>query len=115
VVLVLLGLTFFVAKSCQNNQIKLTQDAAIELAKKQIDFTPQNTQIRLLRQGLERRPFWVVSLSIPAGDEPNPSTFKRLALVRIDATSGDVASVQEQEPQKRGNAQTHAGSNQKEP
>ena len=54
--LALLAFTFFVAKSCQDNQVRVTQAQAVELAKKQVDFAPENTQIRLLRQGLDRQP-----------------------------------------------------------
>ena len=97
--LALLAFTFFVAKSCQDNQVRVTQAQAVELAKKQVDFAPENTQIRLLRQGLDRRPMWIVSLSIPKGPEgPNPDKFARLSLVRIDATTGKVESVETQEP-----------------
>ena len=88
----------FIVKACQNDQVRLTQDDAIALAEEQVDFEPENVQIRLLRQGLDRRPVWVVSLSIPLGEEgPDPDYFKRLALVRIDANKGTVESVEEQE------------------
>ena len=98
----LFGFTFFVVKACQDDQVRLTQDDAIALAEEQVDFEPENTQIRLLRQGLDRRPVWVVSLSIPLGDEgPDPDFFKRLALVRIDANKGTVESVEEQESPTR--------------
>ncbi len=98
-VLVLFGFMFFVVKACQDDQVRLTQDDAIALAKEQVDFEPENVQIRLLRQGLDRRPVWVVSLSIPLGNEegPDPDFFKRLALVRIDANKGTVEGVEEQE------------------
>jgi hypothetical protein len=96
--LVLFGFTFFVVKGCQDDQVRLTQQDAIALAEDQVDFEPGNTQIRLLRQGLDRRPIWVVSLSIAKGAEgPDPDFFKRLALVRIDANKGTVESVEEQE------------------
>ena len=96
--LVLFAFMFFVVKGCQDDQVRLTQDDAIALAEEQVDFEPENVQIRLLRQGLDRRPVWVVSLSIPLGEEgPDPDYFKRLALVRIDANKGTVESVEEQE------------------
>jgi hypothetical protein len=96
VVIGLFALTLFVAKGCQNNQIKVGQDQAVALAEKQIHFAPESTQIRLLRQGLDRHPFWVVSLSIPFNTPDDPRGFRQLAVVRIDATNGDVASVQDQ-------------------
>jgi hypothetical protein len=99
IVVALFLFTFFVAKSCQDEQVRLSQEEAIALASDQVDFEPENTQIRLLRQGLDRRPVWVVSLSIPKGKDegPDPDVFKRLALVRIDANQGTVESVEEQD------------------
>jgi hypothetical protein len=96
VVVVLLGLTFFVARSCQNDQVKVAQDEAVAIAQDQVDFKSESTQVRLLRQGLSRHPFWVVSLSVPFNTPDDPQGFKRLAVVRIDATTGEVASVQDQ-------------------
>jgi hypothetical protein len=108
VVIVLLVLTFFVARSCQNDQIKVSQEEAVALAEKQIDFTSENTQIRLLRQGLDRHPFWIVSLSIPGRQGDDSREFRRLAVVRIDATDGKVASVQEQDvPGPESGARAH--------
>lgn len=114
--LVLFGFTFFVVRGCQDDQVRLTQEDATALAKKQVDFEPENTQIRLLRQGLDRRPVWVVSLSIPLGEEgPDPDFFKRLALVRIDANKGTVESVEEQEPAGAAGQGTGAGADQAQP
>ena len=102
VVVGLLAFAFFVVRGCQNNQIKLTQAQAVELAQKQVDFKSESTQIRLLRQGLSRHPFWVVSLSIPFSTPDDPRGFKQLAVVRIDATTGEVASVENQGPSEPG-------------
>jgi hypothetical protein len=92
----LLVLTFVASRSCQQSQIRVTKEQAIATAERQIDFEPRGTQVRLLRQGLGRQPFWIVSLSIPTGEEPD--TFSRLALVRVDANTGEVASVEQQAP-----------------
>jgi len=95
----LLVLAFFVSRSCQQSQIRITKEQAIATAEEQIDFTSENTQVRLLRQGLSSKPFWIVSLSIPS-DEGGDS-FSRLALVRIDANTGKVADVQEGRSERR--------------
>jgi len=91
-----LVLAFFVARSCQQAQIRVTKEQAIATAEQQVDFEPKQTQIRLLRQGLAREAFWIVSLSIPRGNDQD--AFSELAVVRVDANSGKVASVAEQEP-----------------
>ncbi|MDQ2940144.1 MAG: PepSY domain-containing protein [Actinomycetota bacterium] len=89
----LLVLAFVVSKGCQQSQIKLTQDQAVATAKRQVDFRPQDTQVRLLRQGLGRQPYWIVSLLTltPSGDK-----YLHLALVRIDAGTGEVVEVKQQ-------------------
>ena len=94
VVAALLLLAFFVARTCQQAQIRVDKEQAIATARKQVDFEPEGTQIRLLRQGLNRKPFWFVSMSVR--DKENPDIFSRLAVVRIDANTGKVESVQEE-------------------
>ena len=81
---------FVVAQSCQKYQVRMSKEQAIQTAERQVDFSPQRTQVRLLRQGLNSQPFWIVSLSIPG---ERTSTFRRLATVRIDANTGKVAEV----------------------
>jgi Peptidase propeptide and YPEB domain len=100
VVVAVLLFAFFVARGCQQDQVRITQEQAVATAEEQVDFTPENTQVRLLRQGLDTRPFWIVSLSIPKGDSDD--RFARLALVHIDANTGKVTEVQEQEPRPAG-------------
>jgi hypothetical protein len=93
-VLVVLALAFVVAQTCQKSQIRITKDQAIARAERQIDFEPTRTQIRLLRQGVGSRPFWIVSLSIPrAGTGIDTQEFRKLAVVRIDANTGKVSDV----------------------
>jgi hypothetical protein len=85
----LLLLTVVVANSCQNSQVHVNQEQAIALARQQVDFEPTRTQVRMIRQGIQSRPIWAVSLSVPTG----PDQFDRLAVVRIDANKGKVISV----------------------
>ena len=87
---------FVVSQSCQKAQIRISKDDAISTAKRQIDFDPTRTQVRLLRQGINSKPFWIVSLSIPRGDSLNTQEFKELAVVRVDANTGKVTDVRVQ-------------------
>ena len=70
----------------------MDKDQAIAKAEKQVDFTPQRTQIKLLRQGVASKPFWVVSLSRPASSQED---FSALAVVRINANTGKVETVEQ--------------------
>jgi hypothetical protein len=91
VIVAVLVLAFVAAQTCQKSSIRLDKNQAIAKAEAQVDFTPQRTQIRLLRQGLTSRPYWIVSLSRPGKVE---GTFSRLAVVRINANSGKVETVE---------------------
>jgi hypothetical protein len=90
VIVGVLVLAFIAAQTCQKSSIRLNKDQAIAKASRQVDFTPKRTQIRLLRQGVPSKPFWIVSLSRPG---KRPGTFSELAVVRIDANNGKIASV----------------------
>jgi hypothetical protein len=85
-----LVLAFVAAQTCQKSSIRVTEEQAVAKAEAQVDFEPRRTQIRLLRQGVPSKPFWIVSLSRPG---KRPGTFSELAVVRIDANSGKVADV----------------------
>jgi hypothetical protein len=89
----LVALTVLVANSCQKAQVRISQNQAIGTARGQVDFRPTRTQIRLVRQGINSHPFWAVSLSVPKG-----TGFKELAVIRVDANTGKVASVAVQQP-----------------
>jgi hypothetical protein len=90
VVVAILAVTFVVAQTCQKSQIRFNKNHAITKAEQQVDFTPQRTQIRLLRQGLNSKPYWIVSLSRPG---TRKDTFSELAVVKINANTGKVVSV----------------------
>jgi hypothetical protein len=87
---VLLAVTVFAGQSCQQSQIRVSKERAIATARPEAGFEPQRTQVRLVRQGLNGRPFWAVSFSVPArtGDG-----YARLTTVRVDANDGKVESV----------------------
>jgi hypothetical protein len=91
---VLLVLTLFAAYSCQRSQVRISQTRAIQTARRQVDFVPQQTQIRLLRQGLNSHPYWAISLSIPNGS----GGYSQLTVVRVDANTGKVAAITKQLP-----------------
>lgn len=93
-----LVLAFIVAQTCQKSQIRVDKDQAIATAKERIEFTPERTQVRMLRQGITSKPYWIVSLSVPTDQE---DVFSQLALVKIDANNGKVESVRIQRPGSR--------------
>ena len=82
-----LVVAFVAAQTCQKSSIRLDKNQAIAKAEAQVSFEPQRTQVRLLRQGITSKPYWIVSLSRPG---KRPGTFSRLAVFRINANTGKV-------------------------
>jgi hypothetical protein len=93
VFLAILAVAFLVAQTCQKSQIRFNKNQAIVTAKRQVEFTPKRTQVRLLRRGLNSKPYWIVSLSTPG---QRAGTFHDLAVVRIDANTGKVVDLKVQ-------------------
>jgi hypothetical protein len=88
-----LAAAFAVSQTCQKSQIRISKDQAIARAEQRVSFEATDKQVRLLRQGVQSRPFWMVSLSIPGNQA---GTFKELAVVQINANTGQVAKVEVQ-------------------
>jgi hypothetical protein len=95
VLVAVLAAAFAFSQTCQKDQVRVSKEQAIETAREQVPFTPTRTQVRLLRQGIQSEPFWIVSLSIPTDRE---DVFRRLAVVWIDANTGKVEDVERGRP-----------------
>ena len=93
VIVAVLVLAFVSAQTCQKSSIRLDKNQAITKATEQVDFKPTRTQVRLLRQGITSRPYWVVSLSRRG---KRAGTFSELAVIRINANTGKVETVRQQ-------------------
>jgi hypothetical protein len=86
----LFAVTLVAAQSCQQSQIRISKERAIATARPKAGFAPERTQVRLVRQGLNGRPFWAVSFSVPA---PSGDGYSKLTTVRVDANKGTVEAV----------------------
>jgi hypothetical protein len=98
VIVALLLVAFFVARPCQQSQVRVTKQQAIAIAERRADFEPELTQIRLLRQGVPSEPFWFVVLSVPSGADED--TFSKIAQFRVNANTGEVEEVESGDVQK---------------
>jgi len=84
----LFAICLVVATTCQRRQVRISKEAAIVTATRAADFRPQRTQVRLVRQGLNGRPFWAISLSIPGKN----GNFDRISVARVDANTGKLVA-----------------------
>jgi hypothetical protein len=71
--------------------VEVTSEQAIDIASSQVDFEPEQTAVRLIRQGIGGAPVWAVSLSIPGA----AGGYDELTTVEVDARSGDVLNVRD--------------------
>jgi hypothetical protein len=85
---VVLLAALLVARTCGSSQPTVSQEEAVEIAKRQVAFEPRGVQIRNVPRGIEGRRSWAVSLY--TGTISSPGTCR---VVEIDAQSGRVAAI----------------------
>ncbi len=87
VVLVVLALSGMLRAS---NDVAVSSERAVEIAAAELDFEPEQTAVRLVREGIGLSPVWAVSFSVPG--EGN-ADFEDLLVVSVDARSGDIIRI----------------------
>ena len=92
---VVLALSLIFFRSCSG--IEISEEDAVATARAQIDFEPERTEARVLRQGIPTRPVWVVVFTVP-DPEGGRNDFLRHAAVWVDASSGELLDVKISEP-----------------
>ncbi len=76
---------FLATKSCASHDDRISQQKAIEIAKREVDFTPDKVQVRYLPQGVPPVYYWAVSLYTVKNGRPD-----RVEVVVVNATTGEV-------------------------
>lgn len=79
----------FVADRAASHGAPITQQQATRIARAQIDYKTDGTNIRFVRRGLPPKPYWAVSLwqKTTTGERTN------VTVVLIDAGDGSVQQV----------------------
>jgi hypothetical protein len=85
----LLLVALIATRTCASQDNLVSDDEAVAAARAQIDFEPEQTSVRFLRQGVPSRPFYAVSFSAGTDGEPG----YRLTTVLVAAGSGEVTEV----------------------
>jgi hypothetical protein len=87
ILLAILLVAFAVTKSCARQQNRISQDEAVAIAQKEIDFEPSRHQIRYLPQGVPPIYYWAVNFQklSPAG------RVLETEVVLVNANTGEVA------------------------
>lgn len=73
-----------------DSDLKISGEEATVIAEQQLDFSPEQTAVRLVREGIGLEPVWAVSFSIPGtGNEE----FAELLVVEVDAITGEIRQI----------------------
>jgi hypothetical protein len=87
---VVLVAALLVARTCGSSRPTVSQQEAIEIAKRQVVFQPNGVQIRNVPRGIEGQRSWAVSLY--TGSISRPGTCR---VVEVNARTGEVIQVRE--------------------
>lgn len=90
ILVVILVAAVLVARSCGKTDPKVSQDQAVEIARAEVPFEPNDVVIRFQKRGLTQDEYWLVGLGIKNAD----GTYERATNVLVDANSGEVAGVE---------------------
>ena len=86
----LIAALFFVSRGCQRSYQRITQDQAVAIAERAIDFKPTGYTLRLIPRGvIKQRRAWAVSLWTRNAQ----GGYGRLSVVLLDANTGKVIWV----------------------
>ena len=87
--LLLLPLTFLASRSCGDTRHQVTQSEAMGIARAEVTYRPDGTNIRFVRRGIPSRSYWAVSLWQLAAD----GSRTHVTVVVIDAETGNVTQL----------------------
>jgi hypothetical protein len=90
VFLLLLVVTLLASRTCGSTSELIAKDEAVTIAKREIDYPIDGTNIRFLRRGVSQHPYWAVSLW-QRGE--GGVGYQRITVVVVDAETGRVAQV----------------------
>ena len=86
--LAVLALAFLSVRACQPDG-GVSSERAVELARAEVDFTPDRTQVRLVQQGIPPRAYWAVSL-YNVDESGRPTEFVAFL---VDRRTGEVVAT----------------------
>ena len=92
---VVLAISLIFFRGCSG--VEVSEEDAVATARAEIDFEPERTEARVLRQGFPTRPVWVVVFTVP-DPEGGRDDFLRRAAVWVDAGTGELIDVEINEP-----------------
>jgi hypothetical protein len=84
-----LAAALLVARSCGKTDPKISQEQAVEIAKQEVSFEPNDVRVRFQKRGLRQGDYWLVGLGIKRAN----GTYERATNVLVDGNTGAVAAI----------------------
>ena len=87
-VLALVG-AFLVSRGCQRTQVRISEEQAVVIGQRQLDFEPQGHTIRTVLRGVPPKRYWAVSYFI----RNERGGYRKITVLLVDANTGKVQVV----------------------
>jgi hypothetical protein len=81
-----LVLAVVAARSCASRDTEISKEEATEIARKELEFTPDQVMTRFVPRGFQSRPTWAVSFTQVDDD----GVVERAFVVVVDANDGHI-------------------------
>jgi len=88
IIIALVG-AFLVSRGCQRTQVRISEEQAVALGERQLDFDPQGHNIRMVQRGVPPRRYWAVTYYI----RNDRGGYRKLTVLLIHANTGTVQLV----------------------
>ena len=86
ILVAVLAVAFLYMRGCVAQSRPVSSDKAVEIARKEVTFTPDRHQVRFLQRGIPAHGFWGVSfMKVDANGVPT-----KVEVYLVDAKNGDV-------------------------
>jgi hypothetical protein len=90
-ILALVG-ALLVSRGCQRNYVRISQEQAVVLGERQLDFNPQDHSIRMVQRGVPPKRFWAVSYFI----RNERGGYRKITVLLVNANTGKVEVLNDQ-------------------
>ena len=87
--LAVLVAAFVASRSCASRDTEVSQDEAVAIAKRQVDYEADHVITRFVPRGVKSRPTWAVSLERKGAN----GRVTRVTIVVVDARDGQVLEL----------------------
>ena len=87
---VLIAIIGFSGVMQANNDVAVSSEEAVEIATERLDFEPDLTAVKLVREGIGLHPVWAISFST---DGTGDDRYDQILVVSVDGRSGEILRV----------------------